>query len=445
MRLYVDIADGYLAIDDVASAHGLARSALALGRDGANTEEGVMARVRMLPLLGAIGDPIAQTVMADAVAFVDRSADDRIRATLLPMIVESAVASGEQLRAGLRDTIDQVLIIEDPALRVETIVRVADAYQSGEARLSVAGLIHQAIPAARSVANPSRRLLLIAWLARLAATAQDTDLVARLTRIAQSEADGVGAVESVADARYALHAIEVFVRAGAVDVARRIEDRIVDPAASIRADAILARSAPSAAERRTTLERVARGIDAIDDDLRRAETRMAVASELFDAAAPGRSTQLIAAVQTALIDNPRLQDSVELLKGVARLRVRLDQIGPLTELLDGARDEYIRGVIAIAAAEQLIADNRFGLADDFLVVALLASDQTAFLADALRVEVVPGFVRTSSVRLAIRTIERIEDRTLRARAVVRLAVLAEPAGLMTPLLRSDLASVLAGR
>ncbi|TVQ20325.1 MAG: hypothetical protein EA382_15170 [Spirochaetaceae bacterium] len=445
MRLYVDIADGYLAIDDIVSARGLARSALALGRDVAETEEGVIARVRMLALLGAIGDPIAATVMAEAVAFVDQSSDDRIRATLLPLIVQSALASGEQLRAGLRDTVDQVLIIEEPALRVETIVRVAQAYQAAEAGLSVAGLIQQAIPAARSVANPSRRLLLIASLARLATTAQDADLVVRLTRIAKAEVDGIGAIESVADSRYALQAIELFARAGAVDVSRRIEERLVDPAAVIRAAAVLARGAVSAAERRATLERVARGIDAIDDDLRRAETRLLVASELFDAAAPVRSTQLTSAVQSALVDTPRLQDSVELLQGVARLRVRLDQIGPLTELLDGARDEYIRGVIALAAAEQLIADNRFGLADDFLVVALLASDRATFLADALREQVVPGFVRTSSARLAIRTIERMEDRTLRARAVARFAVLAEPEGLMTSILRSDLASVLAGR
>ena len=114
-------------------------------------------------------------------------------------------------------------------------------------------------------------------------------------------------------------------------------------------------------------------------------------------------------------------------------------------MLLSAPDEYIRGSVAVRAANRLIDEGRLGLADDFLTIALIASDEATYLADGLRQQIVPGFAQTGSIRLAIRTIERIDDELLRARSVAELAVLAEPAGLVTPIYRADLASVLASR
>ena len=74
---------------------------------------------------------------------------------------------------------------------------------------------------------------------------------------------------------------------------------------------------------------------------------------------------------------------------------------------------------AVGQALYVGEDISQGVADDFLVDALLEADNSGFLSDSLRERIVRGFARSGNYSLAIRTVERMSDHSLRARAVHR--------------------------
>ncbi len=444
--LYGRIAEGYRELGDEPSLQSLAATALRLTRSVGATEQSIRVRLDLAPLLASVGDDTAALeALESALAFVSEEPAGRVQASLLPEVVDSALRSDEAARPILRRAVDEVYVIEQPDLRAQALIRIAELYQAGDATLPVTGLIQQSIPAVRSVDDPYRRAALFARLAVLAAQTNEVALSDRLAGNAKAQIDAAGAPGDDAEVDLLLLVVARLAEFGALEDAIELVDLFTRSADTARALVSVAAFAPSPSARRRYLTRAGELAGDVDDPGRFVGAQIAVGSALVDAGNPASALPYAERALDSLVEAPSVYEGVEPAGRLAELFVRLDRLQAARSLLLQAPDAYVRGGVAVRAAEQLIADGRLGFADDFLTVALVASDEASYLADGLRQEIVRGFARTGSIRLAIRTVERMDDELLRARAVAELAVLAEPAGLVTPIYRADLASVLAGR
>ncbi|MFW6288950.1 MAG: hypothetical protein ACOC2Q_04130, partial [Spirochaetota bacterium] len=363
----------------------------------------------------------------------------------LLLVVQSALRSDEPARPILRRAVDEVYVIEDSEQRAETLIRIAELYQSGGPALSVTGLIQQAIPAIRAIPAPYRRSVLFARLADLAFVSNETRLGNRLIDIVLSEFRQIDAPSDAREAEQLLSVIDLLARLERSDEASQLLDLFDSPYHQTRGLIVIAESSDAPDARLERLREAARRAVEIQEPERLVDANIRLARGYLDAANPGAARPHADAAAGGVIANPALYSRIDLAGRTAETYVMLDELQLVRELLLNAPDDYIRGSVAVRTANRLIEETRLGLADDFLTIALIASDEATYLADGLRQQIVSGFARTGSIRLAIRTLERIDDELLRARSVAELAVLAEPAGLVTPIYRADLASVLASR
>lgn len=444
--LYATIAGGYLQLGDEQSARSLALTGLELARGAGATEESVRTRLDLAPRLAATGEDAALTAVLDgALAYARDVAQPAARAALLPAIVSAAQRAGEPARPFLRTAVDEVFVIEDPALRARALVDVSRLYQQGAAALSVTGLIQQAIPAVRSIRAAYPRAAFFAELAELAVATNETRLAERMVENLRDELAGMPAAETDAEQAQLLVVVRSLGRIANLELAREVARTIADPWYRTRALVLAARSTGSRITRLELLDEARRAASEIENGARSVSARTEVGGGYLEANALAPALEAAEAARALVVADQEIYARIDPAADVARLLVRLDRVQSARALLQSAPDAYVRGAVAVRAADQLIADGRLGLADDFLTVALLSSDESTYLQDGLRIQVVSGFARTGSIRLAIRTIERMDDEVLLARAVADLAVRSEPAGLVTPLYRADLASVLARR
>ena len=376
---------------------------------------------------------------------MEQATDSQTRAGILPLVVQSALRSDEPARPFLRRAVDEIYVIEDPEYRAEALIRVAELYQAGGPSLSVTGLIQQAIPAVRSASGGYQRAALFIRLADLAYGSGETRLGDRLVDFVVTEVRGSGAPTDQAQADRLLDVVDILARRGRVDDALLLLEPVREPAVRARGLISLAGAGESESVRLARLQLASRLVDEIDDPGSAADVSVRLAVGYHDAGSASTAVQHAQRAAALIVADPEIYSGVELAGRLAAVFVMLDRQQLVRELLLSAPDEYVRGVIAVRASDQLIGETRLGLADDFLTIALIASDEATYLADGLRQQIVGGFARTGSIRLAIRTIERISDALIRARSVAELAVTAEPAGLVTAIYRADLASVLAPR
>jgi hypothetical protein len=441
-ELFGRLARGYIDIGDEASARSVAVRALSRARTIGDGEESLRIRLDLVPVF-AVFDPAASVAILESVLeILDQRGDDILRASLIPRLISSALASGEGARFALREGIDLIYIILDPARRAQTLVEVATLYQQSGIGLSVAALIQQAIPAVRSITDTYHQVELFAELAVLADTASEQTLASRLIDIAVRVLRAADvAAEQSAQIRL-VRAARILAGINDRAAVQLISDRLPGGYASTLVELELALLLPVESTRIARLEELAGMFDEAPDSADWIDARLRLAELAWQAGAAELSLAVTAAVQESVAGSEALQAEESLVRRLITLRVEQDEIEVVTVLMNDATNAYIRGLMAINAADALIANDRLALAEDFLVVGLLASDETTFLADSLRHSLVERFARAERIRLAIRSVERMDDPLFVARAVVSLAVTAEPAGLTTPLLRTDLASVL---
>lgn len=447
-ELYGRIAEGYFALGDETSMLSLASTALALSRSVGATEESIRSRLPLAPLLAAAGDDTqALAALESALEFAAATQDPRLRADLLPRIVESALRSDEPARPVLRRAVDEVYIIEDPEQRAEALIRIGELYQTGGATLSVTGLIQQAIPATRSARSPWTRADLFTRLSLLAGSTNEQRLAGRLRENAVADVEHAVAPQTDEESELLVRVIERLALMGETDTARRFVERLESPYYRARGLIAIGESLDTPAARLVQLDAARELLVLVEPTPLAVDIHLRLATAYLSSSPPA-TTQAVPQLQAAadlIVSERSIYSRIEPAARLAELLVRVDGLQAIRELLLVAPDAYIRGAVAERAAGELIAEGRLGLADDFLTVALVASDEATYLADGLRQGIVSGFSQTGSIRLAIRTIERMDDELLRARAVAELAVNAEPAGLVTPIYRADLASVLSGR
>lgn len=445
-ELYAQIATGYREMGDEQSMRSLALAALSLTRQNGATEDGIRIRLSLSPLLAAAGeDAAALSALESGLQYAATLQDSQQRASLLPRVVRYALQSDEPARPVVRRAIDEVYVIEDPRHRAEALINIGQAYQEGGASLSVSGLIQQAIPAVRSTPGAFRRAEMFSRLARLASATNEEQLAYRLIENTVTEIEEAGSPSDADDSERLLLLVDRLSRLERAEVAHELVGLFSDPYYTVRAIVALASHTLDREVRLNWLELAADAAGRIDDTQRYVDAHIRVGVGLARAESPERARAHAQVATDRLADEPTLYSRIESPSRLAELLVMLDRLDALREFLALAPDNYVRGAVAVRAADELIAEGRFGLADDFLMLALRASDEAAYLADGLRQQIVSGFAQTGSIRLAIRTIERMDDELLRARSVAELAVAAEPAGLVVPIYRADLASVLASR
>ena len=441
-ELFARLASAYLEIGDETSAGAVAdrarRSATAAG-DG---EESLRARLALVPTYSIIASSTAVGILESVLSVLEQRADDVLRASLIPLVIDNALASGEPARFALREAVDLSYIILDPAQRARTLIDVATLYQQSGIGLSVTALIQQAIPAVRSVPSRYAQAALLGELAVLADTAGDTALASRLVDIAERSLQSAGGGASADERARLIHAARTFGALGDRAAVELIAGLLPQGTERLLVELELASLIPLEGPRAERLTELSDQLTAIDSATDRARGLIALAEAALADGATDLSLASAATVQRLVAGSEDLQADESLVERLIALRVAQNEIEAVTELMNAAETPYIRGLMAVYAADALIAAERLTLAEDFLVVGLLAGDETTFLADSLRQLLAERLARAGSIRLAIRTVERMDDPLLRARAVVSIAVVAEPAGMTTPLHRADLASVL---
>ena len=438
--LYVTIAEGYALAADLELSAFMSEAAAALVEARAQTTEGMSILIRTAPLAAAAGDDEAAVrALSAAVDFVSQVNNPVVERNLLPSIVRSGIDSGEAARGSLRAAVDEVYVIEDALLRAEALLAIGDVFLTRDVALSPVGLIHQASPAVRAVQDSVARADLFAQLAVLARRAGETDLSGRLASSALTELEQTD--------RYAPSAELVRVVALLSDLGRgesviALADRVRDPYTALRM--LIAAITGIPQERaRENLEKADLILATIVDPAEFVQAEIDVANGWISIG--DRSQARVHAEQAngRLSIEPSLYSTLELPSRLAELYVRMGDVDRVRDLLLLAGDPYVRGAVSTTAGDALRREGSFGVADDFYTIALVASDETTYLADALRQGIVPGFAATGSLRLAIRTIERIQDELIRARAVASLAVIAEARGDVESVIIADLSSVLA--
>lgn len=437
--LYATIAGGYLATGAFQDALAVAQEGFLLVSESSESLEAIEIGLKLAPVLAATGDDQRVTeALETAVSFAARVDNSATEARLIPQIVTSGIGSGELARPLLRRAVDEVFVIEDPRLRAETLIDIGERYQESDANLSATNLIQQAIPAVRSIGESDVRAHLFARLAILAEESGETELSARLATNSVRELDEF---PTDPDGERLVQTARLLSELGRHADASVLAEQLTDPAFAVRARTAAARFAPPviARENLAAAERI---VPEISDPAAFVRAEIELAGGF---AHVGLAAMAITRAENAmgrLSIEPTLYSGVDLPSLLAELYVRLDRVELIRDLLLLGGDPYVRGAVAIAGADALAADTRFGVADDLYTIALIASDETTYLADALRQSIVRGFATTGSIRLAIRTVERMEDQLIRARAVAFLAATAEPGGNVTALYRADLASVL---
>ena len=445
-ELYVRIATAYRALGDEQSLRSLATSAFELVRGVGLTEDSARTQLSLAPLLASVGDDeSAGAVLETGLEYAADSSDSALRSVILPLVVQAALQSEEAARPVVRRAVDEVFVIEDPRARAEALIRIAELYQAGDAFLSVTGLIQQAIPAIRSSEGAYVRAQLFTRLALLAAATQESRLSFRLAENAVIDVRSADAPADNSDAERLLAVVDRLAVLGRREAATSLLDSFARPYFRLRALLLLAASYEARRDQLDLIETARELLSDIPDTRDLVDARIRVGIALGEAQAQTDALSQAQAAAGLIVDNEEIYSRIEPPARLAELLVLLDRPEAIQALLEEAPDAYIRGAVAVRAADKLIALERSAQADEFLTNALIASDEATYLVDGLRRQIVGGFARTGSIRLAIRTLERMDDELLFAQALVELAVVAEPAGLVTPILRSDLASVLASR
>jgi tetratricopeptide (TPR) repeat protein len=383
----------------------------------------------------------ARRLIVEATSYAAAIRDETLRADLLVAIIQVAVRGEDDTRDLLPAVVDPVYVIEDTGLRAHTLIAVAEAYQAVGAGQSVTGLIQQAIPAIRSVPDAFRRAELFASLSCRAFAAGVDDLGSALVEDATEQlTDGMANANPGPDTVALVAKAVTRDRGGAQ--AMLVVSGLEDPrsrAAGFLAIGMADNAGQSAVP---ALNRAVQACGAIDDPRDFAAFMTSIAHAYLNL---NRRREALAAANQAAVRvsaNLSVMNNTETLGQLAGVYALLDLTDMVWEYLRQFDLPYFRGLIAVTVAELLISEGRQGVADDFLVDALLEADSSDVLADGLREKIARGFSRSGNYTLAIRTIERMSDPPLRARAVAYLGYYADSNGGLSGAQDLDLKSVL---
>ncbi|MEE8440166.1 MAG: hypothetical protein V3S41_00470 [Spirochaetia bacterium] len=436
------ITEGFLQTQNRADALQVVAEAARLVNDIPISTDVVRLQLWIAELLLAADEAdVARRLIVEATTFTQTLRDEAVRADLLPVIVQAAIVGEDDTRDLLPAAVDPVYIIEDTSLRAQTFIAIAEAYQLVGVGQSVVGLIQQAIPAIRSVADPFRRAFLFAGLSSRAVAAGEHDLARALVEDAEEQLiDGMVNADPDPDTVAAVLQAVTRERGGSeamlsISAFRDRHARAVGYLA-----VAVAEGAGSSAELALGLAVESAYYIADPDSYGTLMTSISHAYLSMGLRAESLETAEYAAAR--LSENQTAMSNAETLGRLAGVYALLDRTDLLRRYLRQIEAPYLHGLILVAVAELLIDEGQQGVADDFLVDALLEADNSDFLSDSLREKIVREFARSGNYSLAIRTVERMSDPSLRAKAVAFLGFHADPNGGLSDSQLRDLQEVL---
>ena len=436
------IAEGFLTAQNHEDALQVAAEAARLIDEIPISIEVVRLQLRIAELLLAVDETdSARRLIIEATTFTEALRDETAQAVLLPVIIEAAIAGDDDTRDLLPAAVDPVYVIEDTGLRAQTFIAIAEAYQSVGVGQSVTGLLQQAIPAIRSVADPFRRANLFAGLSCRAFAAGEDDLGHALVEDAEEQL-----INGMANTDPDPDTVAVVFRAVTRDQggtqAMLSVSGIRDKHARAAGYLAVAMAEGAGASAELALGRAVDAAYYIVDPQSYAALMTSISYTYFSMGLRAEALNTAGYAAARLTENQTAMNNAETLSRLAGTYALLDRTDLLHEYLLRIEDPYLRGLISVAVAEHLIDEGRPGVADDFLVDALLEADNSGFLSDSLREKIVRGFARSGNYSLAIRTVERMTDHSLRARAVAFLGFHAHSNNGLSSSQLSDLQAVL---
>jgi hypothetical protein len=420
--LLLDIASAYAAEGEDENVLALADYLVVLAEEAGGSEESIRLRLRVAPLFVDTDQrERSGHILEAALDLVSVVTFPEVRADLLVETINQALRCGENGRSAVRSAVDQVYVIEDPALRVETLISVADLYQQSGDALSVTSLIHQSVAAVRSVNEPRFRAYLFGSLARLAAAAREQILVERLIQDAVRSLENESA-PSVEEERHVAELVSILADLGAVSSAAAVTDTLSSAGPLAHALIAVAEAASEPAvsfallERALALTEQAETEEEIVDLLVQIGRVYLLRGDAEDAA------RMADRASRSILQSAVLRTRSDLLVDPVDLYPPAAWVTTLLEYVDAAADPLVKGSVAIAAAEWLVAHDRRTDADTFLDIARDASEDAAYLSDALRLSVVKGFTTVGNLASAFDVLASMSDITLRIQALTFMAV-----------------------
>ena len=437
------IAEGFLEAQNHEDALQVAAEAARLVNEIPISTDVVRLQLRIAELLLAVDETdSARRLIVEATTFTEALRDETAQADLLPVIIEAAMAGDDDTRDLLPGAVDPVYIIEDTGLRAQTFIAIAEVYQSVGVGQSVTGLLQQAIPAIRSVADPFRRADLFARLScRAFVAGGEEDLARALAEDAEEQLiNGMANADPDPDTVAVVFKAVTRDRGGteAMISVSGIRDKHARAAGYLAV--AMAEGAGASAE--LALGRAVGAAYYIVDPQSYGALMTSISHAYFSMGLRAEALDTAGYAAARLSENQTAMSNAETLSRLAGAYALLDRTDLLHEYLLRIENPYLRGLISVAVAEHLIDEGRQGVADDFLVDALREADNSDFLADSLREKIVLGFARSGNYSLAIRTVERMSDHSLRARAVAFLGFHADANDGLSNSQLSDLQAVL---
>jgi hypothetical protein len=434
------VARGFERGDNVADAQVVADEAVRILAPEAGSLDVIRLRLEIAELLLRIEDTeAARGLIAAATAYAREVRDEQERALLLVRIVEAAIVDPDSTRDLLPAVVDEVYVIEDTRRRAEALIEIAEAYQEVGVGQSVTGLIHQSVPAIRSIPDPNARARFFARVSRRAYAANEMELGDRLVNDAFRELEAAGEDAEPESIRMVA---AVVARSGAPERALEFTAGVADPYGRALGYLSVAEELVGQGSVLLLLEEATAEAEFVEDTAEYVAVLAGVAGVYNRVRLSGAALRIADNAASRIFDDAPASGRAELLGQLAPVYVAADRLEALRRNISGLGDAYSRSALSISVARLLAEAGREGFADDFLVDALLEADQAEFLSGGLRRDIAVGFALTGNDSLAVRSVERIEEPLLRAEAVAGVGYHAYWRGDLSDPLRAELEAVL---
>ncbi|HUX52094.1 MAG TPA: hypothetical protein VMW73_14975 [Spirochaetia bacterium] len=437
---YTEIAKAYLAHGDLTSADNLLQRILTL----LDIENLTQDRADIESVVAGIYVKGGQTARAtgllqDALARSANIRDDANRAIVLQKIIAACFDAGPSAYDLLRQTIQQVYIIQDLWVRTSVLIDTARRYEEAGTPQSVDVLLQQAIPAAGSIESPWLKALALSDIAVRFSVLGNNDSARYFAGRAFDQITSVTVVRrSEADAARLLQVAQNLTRLGDVGNSIRVLQTVRYP--YLRAEGLAEVSAILHAEnpganRKQALDLCSQAVDlaqSVQDPYRRA---LALARIAGIYGAIGQPRLALATSEVARESVGQISDSSQhaaAVQAVAQVDLTWASSDRAFSLVAGIQDAYSRTETMIRLANYLIEQKDLDAARRAVDIAEADAARGTYLVDNLYRGIALVRIGLGEFDQALTDIARLKEPSAVAIVLADLGMAAKSGSVDTP-------------